>query len=849
MKLQGGYQFSGGNSGIDLHAMTGWIPETQQVDLPTFDADRTWKRMFNGHNKGLCLVTIGTPEMDEKDELRYGLASNHAYAVLEIREVLGLKMLKLKNPWRHSRWRGKYSAEDLESWTQALREKLQFDEVYGSKDQDDGIFWIDYSSLQTRFSFLFMSWKPKLFPVLRKLHGCWKADADGPRDDSYNLGFNPQYVLNIEVGPRRRPAALWMLLSQHRNDSAVAAATTGRLPTSSTRIHDASSMEWNAVTDARESASYLTLHVYSGKQGRVIGTIDRDALLRTAYTDNPHTLVRFYVPPGVHSFALVLSQWEQRHDIDYTLAIFSMVDCTLSAMPNIVTPQRHLSFRFEDSLDATRPMDRAKGGCYEMQWELVMSNGGRPASLLLLLEDASDLRFVSYPRRKRDRPESSSVDCCEQREMVREAGEGTKTENIDGAVSTKGGTSETDSVLLRLNVFSVRNSTLNRTERATRFETSNGELVVSSGDLRPRFCYTRSPDMSTTQRYIVVASYLALGSNDGVCGKTTMATSSLIARRRPFVLRVGASEGSVHIRAIPPVGNKMCRVEFRGHWDTRTGTAAGSRAFGRYHSNPSVVFRMKRPGRFLARLVASSPDQNTLAINASLFRCFRPGELSSSDVQSSSGVVSQQLPRRHHSATYLEDGNDSCRDARPLTMLHTSLEADTLRRLFDETVDRERIIGETKDKLSASHERDAFASRLNTLLLEQDSDRVRSERDRLYTLSYARIRDTLIEELGRDVYERNKEIVNAAMQGRSGLVTGKVIATSAEGTYVKRSCSGVVIHDTFLDTHEPYILIASTFEPVDGSFHLILFVEDESDIEIFESNGMGRIVRDGERAG
>ena len=50
---------------------------------------------------------------------------------------------------------------------------------------DEGVFWIDYESLQHRFSFMFMNWKPRLFPILQKLHGCWKADASGPRDDSY----------------------------------------------------------------------------------------------------------------------------------------------------------------------------------------------------------------------------------------------------------------------------------------------------------------------------------------------------------------------------------------------------------------------------------------------------------------------------------------------------------------------------------------------------------------------------------------------------------------------------------------------------------------------------------------
>jgi calpain-7 len=172
MKLQGGYDFGGGNSGIDLHALTGWIPETVQLDAPSFDRERTWKRLLNGQRHGLCLATVGTAQMSEAEERRWGLVSNHAYAVLDVREVevgssgayasgegrgslvgerpdaprARRRLLQLKNPWTRRRWRGELSAEDAASWTERLREALRYDPASDAR-HDNGVFWIPYEAL------------------------------------------------------------------------------------------------------------------------------------------------------------------------------------------------------------------------------------------------------------------------------------------------------------------------------------------------------------------------------------------------------------------------------------------------------------------------------------------------------------------------------------------------------------------------------------------------------------------------------------------------------------------------------------------------------------------------------
>ena len=39
-----------------------------------------------------------------------------------------LRLVQLKNPWKHRSWRGRFSASDTSSWTAGLRRQLAFDQ-------------------------------------------------------------------------------------------------------------------------------------------------------------------------------------------------------------------------------------------------------------------------------------------------------------------------------------------------------------------------------------------------------------------------------------------------------------------------------------------------------------------------------------------------------------------------------------------------------------------------------------------------------------------------------------------------------------------------------------------------
>lgn len=81
----------------------------------------------------------------DDDEISYimrsGLHPNHAYGVLEAREVQdkngqSRQLVKLRNPWGQTSWKGAWS-EYSDEWTPELEQLLK-------PEAADGVLWMDW---------------------------------------------------------------------------------------------------------------------------------------------------------------------------------------------------------------------------------------------------------------------------------------------------------------------------------------------------------------------------------------------------------------------------------------------------------------------------------------------------------------------------------------------------------------------------------------------------------------------------------------------------------------------------------------------------------------------------------
>ncbi|KAJ7372170.1 calpain 7 [Desmophyllum pertusum] len=353
LKVMGGYDFPGSNSSIDLHALTGWIPERTSIkrNNPAFNESMHFDRLLNGVRKGDCLITVATGPMSESDADRAGLVPTHAYALLDIRKVLGHRLLQLKNPWSHLRWKGMFSEMDSTNWTPELQRALNYDRK-SALQIDNGVFWISWECVMQFFDVIYMNWNPKLFKYRFALHSTWTA-AEGPKKDVYNMGDNPQYKLELLSGDS--DAVVWILLTRHITQK----------------------------DDFAENKEFITVHVFKSDGGRIF--YPDNPLLEGTKINSPFYLAKLNAPKGTNRFTLVVSQYEKTNTIHYTIKVFSTTEFRLSAVPVPYTVEKQVNGEWRGNLAGGCPNYSSHSSNPVYRLQVKTSSPSETAEVLLKL--------------------------------------------------------------------------------------------------------------------------------------------------------------------------------------------------------------------------------------------------------------------------------------------------------------------------------------------------------------------------------------------------------------------------------------------------------------------------------
>ncbi|OQO08117.1 hypothetical protein B0A48_06911 [Cryoendolithus antarcticus] len=227
LKVRGGYDFPGSNSGTDLWILTGWVPEQVFLQSDDLEPDVFWRKTLAAFNYGDVMVTMGTGKISARAEREIGLAGEHDYAVIDMREVDGQRLFLIKNPWcEGTSWRGRFKESktvrteqgenelallslidtDDDEPVQSTRDLLNADEQLSP-----GTFWMDLDNVIQYFESIYLNWNPGLFAHRQDVHFAWDHSGPAVACGAFSsLRAHPQFSITP-----KESGTVWVLLCRH----------------------------------------------------------------------------------------------------------------------------------------------------------------------------------------------------------------------------------------------------------------------------------------------------------------------------------------------------------------------------------------------------------------------------------------------------------------------------------------------------------------------------------------------------------------------------------------------------------------------------------------------------------
>ncbi|OMJ71945.1 hypothetical protein SteCoe_29734 [Stentor coeruleus] len=153
-KLHGSYALiRGGWAAEGMMDLTGC--PTLNIEFSAVDGqemlknDEIWP-LIKKHDEDGALISASTSGEDRFSEVgapqkNGGLVPGHAYTVILVKEVLGQRLINIRNPWGNFEWEGDWS-DKSPLWTPEMKA-----EIKPVLDDNDGTFWICYEDFIKQF--------------------------------------------------------------------------------------------------------------------------------------------------------------------------------------------------------------------------------------------------------------------------------------------------------------------------------------------------------------------------------------------------------------------------------------------------------------------------------------------------------------------------------------------------------------------------------------------------------------------------------------------------------------------------------------------------------------------------
>ncbi|THW00260.1 cysteine proteinase [Aureobasidium pullulans] len=267
------------------------------------DIDDRLPRIYKSHQYGDVLVTMGTGKISNRTERAIGLAGEHDYAVLDMREVDGQKLMLVKNPWCEGMsWKGSIPRSPVDNEGEEDEEVLPSSRDLLNSDDEltPGTFWMDLNSVMQYFESIYLNWNPGLFSYRQDIHFAWDLSASSPSSKFKSFGNHQQFRMSVAS-----PGTAWLLLNRHFKDGKE-------------NVHP---------------SEYISLYVFDNHGAKVY--LSDGAIQRGPFVDSPQTLLRLDNLEADKRYTIVpVEQDLTQATHTFTLSAFANARITIDEAPN-----------------------------------------------------------------------------------------------------------------------------------------------------------------------------------------------------------------------------------------------------------------------------------------------------------------------------------------------------------------------------------------------------------------------------------------------------------------------------------------------------------------------------------